>query len=197
MEKGEKLLAWFAQQGGYLHPDIKLAHNDQYGLHFTASKPLSISTASADDNNDNLSKSSSGGLPSHLTICTTPLALTLSHRDILASSNPPSICASLVGHLDDAACTYFFLAEQKLLGEKSKWAAYIDALPKEGEMGTPLWWRDEEMGWLKGTNLGGAVEGRRAAWREVWGKGVERLREVEEGKGEGLVVGGFTWYVHW
>lgn len=90
--------------------------------------------------------------------------------------------------------SYFFLCEQRLLGEKSFWAPYIDALPREEEMNTPWWFDGEDLKWLLGTNIHlspeverSGVEMRRRMWKEQWEGGVKVMQDA------GVTEGLYTW----
>lgn len=54
------------------------------------------------------------------------------------------------------------------MGLSHSHAAYVDALPREEDLDTPLWFDEEELDALKGSNLLGAVRDRRKIWREEW-----------------------------
>lgn len=88
-----------------------------------------------------------------------------------------------------------FLAEQRLKGRDSFWFPYIQLLPTETEMSTPLWFKGEELVYLKGTNLFsndtrreqtsiGLQEGQ---YREQWKLGIAELEDAGES------TDGFTW----
>lgn len=82
----------------------------------------------------------------------------------------------------------FFLAQQRILGEKSFYAPYINVLPKE--FTTPLYFDEKDMEFLQGTNLGEEdIEQRRRTWKKEWGAGVEALKQA------GIESGEYTWYV--
>lgn len=62
---------------------------------------------------------------------------------------------------------------------------YIQSLPTDTELRTPLYFNKSERELLKGTNLYGAVEDRRAEWKAE----SAAVREV-------LQLEGLTWYVY-
>jgi hypothetical protein len=175
-----QLLEWFVKNGGFINPDVSLRKTAEYGYHFTASKDLPINT----------------------TPCSCPFNLTISHLNLLPS--PPagiksyaneSLCSSLVGKLSKSAVGSFFLAEQRLKGVESFWAPYINALPKNDELTTPLWFTPEDLKWLEGTNLYSstgprsrtAVELRRTMYKDEWKNGIATLKEA------GVNTDPFTW----
>lgn len=97
---------------------------------------------------------------------------------------------------------YFFLCEQRLKGPASFWWPYIDALPKEEDLTTPLWFDVSDLKWLLGTSMHSnpssstvelsspsksAVEERRKAWHGEYEAGIELLKEI------GVDVTAFSW----
>lgn len=137
-------------------------------------------------------------------LCKCPYALTLSHVNVLDTSNDrvrnyagSSPIAQLVGKVEDSTVSYFFLSEQRSLGTESFWHAYIDLLPTEDDLCTPLWFSDEDLIWLLGTNMHTSSDDeskspvmlRRKLWKEQWTRGCEILA------GEGCDIAVYTWYV--
>ncbi|KAK9448323.1 uncharacterized protein V1518DRAFT_312045 [Limtongia smithiae] len=59
-----------------------------------------------------------------------------------------------------------FLCRERILGNESVWAPYINILPTSFD--TPLYFTDAELALLAGTNIYGDVDLRRAAWEEEW-----------------------------
>lgn len=59
---------------------------------------------------------------------------------------------------------------------------YVDSLPKQADLTTPLWWTPAERRWLEGSNLAGAVVDRENGWKAEWEKLVTRtgLKDVVE-----------------
>lgn len=184
MSVQEALMAWFEANGGSINPSIALAKDDEGGQHFRALEEVNIP--------------SSNGLQ----VCYCPFGLTLSHLNVTAT--PPaavkncsqeSVCSKLVGKIPTAAVSYFFLAEQRLKGSESFWEPYINSLPTESEMQTPLWFNEEDLKWLNGTTLRAhttdpsksGLEMRRAMWKDQWQQGLEVLKSEREDLGK------FSW----
>jgi hypothetical protein len=176
----DELLEWFKSNGGELDEAVELKFNREFGCHFLSTRELKPNT----------------------TACTCPFNLTLSHLNCLPS--PPegvrpeaesSVCSSLVGKVAHSAVAAFFLAEQRLKGKDSFWHPYINSLPKEPDMTTPLWFQPQDLMWLNGTNLypsavpphRTAVGLRTAMYEETWKSGVAVLRE------NGVDVTPYTW----
>jgi hypothetical protein len=179
----ERLKEWFMANGGSLNPSLSLTYTRSSGQHFRATTSITASESS----------------PAQL--CNCPFSLSLSFLNILAS--PPasirncsseSICTHLIDRIPKATQNYFFLCEQRLLGEKSFWAPYIDVLPNENELTTPWWFNEEDLVWLLGTGVHvspdpekSGVEMRRAMWQEQWKEGVKVLWDAGVGAEE------YTW----
>ncbi|KAF2674282.1 SET domain-containing protein [Microthyrium microscopicum] len=175
-----RLLEWFKKNGGSVHENLALTFSSEYGYLFTADKSLE----------------------KEATACVCPFSLTLSYLNCLPS--PPtgieshaesSVCSSLIGKLKPNAVGTFLLAEQRTKGAESFWFPYIDALPREEVLTTPLWFHPEDLVWLWGTNLYSktvpseqtAVELRRAMYKEAWQSGITVLQE------KGVDATKFTW----
>lgn len=66
---------------------------------------------------------------------------------------------------------------------------YVDALPSEKDLRTPLYFNEEEMNFLRGTNVHGATVDRERDWR------AEHRLLQDELQDRGVIAGElFTWY---
>lgn len=141
LSTGNDLVEWFRQHDGHLHEALETRHSPEYGYHFIP-KTRSLGPTEA--------------------LCKCPFSLTISHLNIL--SKPPAgihncshetICSKLIpnARIQKSTVASFSLAEQRLKGEESFWFPYIRVLPTEGQMSTPLWFQEDELVYLKGTNL--------------------------------------------
>lgn len=89
-----------------------------------------------------------------------------------------------------------YLSLHRIVPESSEHAValahrvYVDSLPSIEEMRTPLYFNEEEMNFLAGTNLYGATKDREKAWREEW----KALQVILD---QGGVISGstLTWFV--
>lgn len=181
-------MQWFTKNGGQIGPSAELTWTKEEGTLFRATSSITQDSNSKDP----------------VLLCKCPYALTLSHLNVSdISSNRVRNCAGsspiagLVDKVEDSTVSYFFLVEQKALGAESFWHAYIDLLPAEDDLCTPLWFSDEDLVWLLGTNMhtSGDDESkspvmlRRKLWKEQWTRGCEILA----GEGQDTVT--YTWYV--
>jgi hypothetical protein len=171
---------WFQRQGGMIHENVLLAYNYEYGCHFIATSSLK----------------------SNETACFCPFRLTLSYLNCLP--NPPSgirslastsQCTKLVGKVESNAVATFLLVEERLKGKDSFWYDYIQMLPVEKDLSTPLWFTEEDLMWLRGTNLFSstvpesqtAVGLRKSMYEEAWKTGIKILES------QGVDAKPFTW----
>lgn len=143
--------------------------------------------------------------PESIEICCCPVHLTISYLN--ASDNRKELAvelkipvfsvtsAHLVGHVSESTIGYFVLVEQRLLGEKSFWYPYISCLPAESELTTPMYFSQDDLQWLLGTNLHtsntdssrSSVELRRNMWNNEWQQSCEVLRS------QGVDTSKYTW----
>jgi hypothetical protein len=176
----DEVLQWFDREGGTIHEDVKLEVSEQYGCHFIAASKLDEST----------------------TACACPFGLALSYLNCLP--NPPagvrsvadtSVCRKLIGKVESNAIATFLLVEERLKGKESFWADYISLLPREHTLSTPLWFKAEDLVWLRGTNLFSsavpesqtAVGLRLSMYEEAWKAGLAALES------QGVDSKPFTW----
>ena len=161
-----ELLEWFQSQDGRLHPDVTIAEDPENGLHFRARMDVPPGD-----------------------ICTCPTNLSISILNVLKSN---SLASKLVNHRDKnitiQTISYVFLAEQRLHASRSFWSPYIESLPKEDTLMLPIYYNDDDMKWLEGTNLSRAVGERLQQWREDWHKACDVLER------QGIHDAKITWY---
>ena len=176
--KVAELLRWFREHGGYLHEDIQLIHNSEYGYHYVAEgRPIEAKE----------------------TVCHCPFGLTLSHLNVMRDA-PTSIvncsetskCSNLLKNLkiERSTTAIFFLIEQRLKAKESFWFPYIQLLPDAISMTTPLWFGDDELAYLRGTNLLSndtplnqtSVGLQQESFRKQWELGVRELECAGESR---------------
>lgn len=168
----QHLLEWFRENGGFFNENIVLVEDEAFGLHFRARKALVSNTE----------------------VCICPARLTLSHLNVVGSNAALAAqlgiitvdgdATKLVGRVAEHVISYFVLVEQRFLREQSFWHAYIECLPEESEMTTPLFFSDEDLKWIVGTNLHtsntdpsrSSVALRRNMWEQEWQEGCDVMR---------------------
>lgn len=130
---------WLSQHGGQFHPALEY-RTDQLGQ--------SVYAAST--------------IPPHTSVveCPFDLAVTpaVAQRGIARFNLEP--------HLPDHAALVLYLALHRMVPPEAglRHGPYVDALPAEDDMRTPLFWSDVEVDFLRGTNLHGATLDRKREW---------------------------------
>ena len=143
----ENFESWFLTNGGYLHPSVEIASGD-------------------DGNFVRVKQDHFLGPGSMVVSC--PHELTISWPGV-NQYHFPHIHSTFEPHI----ATRLFLMKQYLLEEKSPWWPYIDSLPRS--FSTPLWYDDNDLIWLRGTNLGRAKDVREEAWRQEYENAMQQL----------------------
>jgi hypothetical protein len=165
MDRIQSFREWFVGNGGYISPECSIETQADSSTCVTAKSNLEGSQ--------------------NIVICTCPFQLSLSCLNVLAPDHPQyektarqsaSEIAHLSGRVADQVVSCFFLIEQRLLGEQSFWKPYIDLLPAEGQLMTPLYFSDEDLKWTVGTTLHAAIPDRRQTWQANFEKGCEVLQ---------------------
>jgi hypothetical protein len=156
--QAEHLASWFAQNGGWLSPDVHIDYSDAKGFHLRALRPTTPLVASC------------------------PLKLTLSclnldphQTDVLPIASPLQQCR---GKIPDHILTYLLLIHERNKGKDSPWHAYITCLPGPDSMTTPMWFNDDDMAFLTGTSLVPAAKERKADLLKQWEHAVGVMKQV-------------------
>ena len=160
----EDLESWLLVNGGYLHPSVEIG--------------------SVDDGQCVRVKHGHVLLPGS-TVVSCPHELTISWPGV-NQYHFPHVQSSFTPHI----ATRLFLMKQLLLREQSSWWPYINSLPRS--FSTPLWYDDNDLLWLRGTNLGNAKEVREEAWRQEY-ENTMRLLFTDGSSSEQKHL--WTWFV--
>ena len=145
---GEDFESWFRANGGYLHPSVEIASGDDHGNFVRVKKDQVL-------------------LPGSLVV-SCPHQLTISSTTV-NQYHFPDVFSTFTPHV----AIRLFLMKQRLLKDQSPWWPYINSLPLS--FSTPLWYDDEDLKWLRGTNLGNAKGIREDAWRQEYEQAMQSL----------------------
>lgn len=141
-KKGDirRLLRWFIENGGSIHPSVLFRLDDAGGIYAYAKEDIPEPP------------------PGGIQLCVCPPKLQLSYHRIppeLREILPEQVCANLA------------LIQEWNLRDSSLWAPYIHCLPRPEQMTTPMYFDDRNGGdtvWLRGTNLNAAWREREVQW---------------------------------
>ncbi|KAL1297291.1 hypothetical protein AAFC00_004846 [Neodothiora populina] len=163
--KLERLVKWFIDNGGYLHPSIILSYDEQLGAHFRCSADVAPGTH----------------------VLTVPHHLAISNLNAQVDDAFP-VFRSHAKQFTVEALTFFYLCAQYINIETSFWRPYLESLPSPASgYDTPLWFADDDRKWLEGTDLQPTSLAREAVWRTYWQDGIKILES------EGIDVDPYTW----
>ncbi|KAF2720174.1 SET domain-containing protein [Polychaeton citri CBS 116435] len=160
------LLQWLCENGGYLHPNVQVAADEDNGVHWRATANIQPDT----------------------TLSVVPHSLALSYLNALVDDAHPALksakkklCVENIG--------FFYLMTQYLAREKSFWKPYLDTLPQpDTGFTTPLWFDDpDDTAWLDGTDVYHSSLGRRKVYERYWHEGVALLSQA------GIDTEPYTW----
>ena len=157
----ERLVEWFRANAGWLSPDVQIAYNDSSGFHLCALRTLTTPV-----------------------VVTCPVKLTLSHLNLdptqSAVTHVDSPLGKFLGVLPSHVLTRLLLVEQRHLAQQGKgqWYPYIACLPEPEAMTASIWFDDDDMDGLAGTNLAAATRSTLAVLTEEWEHAVEILRDA-------------------
>jgi hypothetical protein len=146
---------WFTANGGRLFDGVELVHNEDRGVHVRVKKGSAVAADTQ--------------------ICICPASLSFSCLNALASARHaesrtpwPAMAASL----PPEPVGWFYLVHEFLQGSNSFWKPYMDVLPKIGQLSTLMYFSEDDLAWLGGTNLLAAYWQRTSAWQEYWKEGL-------------------------
>ncbi|KAJ4295347.1 hypothetical protein N0V90_007358 [Kalmusia sp. IMI 367209] len=170
----ERLVHWFKADRGELNPDVEIVYSDSSGYHCRAARELSSSV-----------------------VAKCPLSLTLSHLNLdHTQSIVPHVespLAKCLGQVPNSVLTYLLLIEQRLSPDKHRlrWYPYIACLPEPDSMTTPLWFSDEDMQCLAGTNLAQETSVKLDQLTKKWNQAIEVMKRV----GVDSEIFSFEWFL--
>jgi len=163
----ESLENWLRDNGGYLHPNVKISVNAEAGVHWRATAPLDPGT----------------------TVSVVPHSLALSYLNALVDDAVPVFAQRRADFGGVENIGFFYLMAQYVNREKSFWTPYVKCLPQpEDEFTTPLWFDEpDDLAWLEGTDALHTMLGRKAVYEGHHRTGVAILEQA------GIDTGAYTW----
>ena len=156
---------WLTANGGWLHPDLELAHTEERGVHVRVKDGAFLAADTR--------------------VCSCPASLSFSCLNAVASASGSSSnlpWPAMAAALPPEPVGWFFLVHEYLASTASFWKPYIDTLPAPfaaERLGTLMYFEDEDLQWLGGTNLLAAYWQRTGAWQTYWRNGLEILKRFD------------------
>ncbi|PNS16561.1 Ribosomal lysine N-methyltransferase 4 [Sphaceloma murrayae] len=142
----DALIAWLRENNGFLNPSTVLLSDGDHGGHMVATSDI------ADD----------------AVIMNVPHSIALSCLNAMVDDSLPVLKAHAESFTVEALGV-LYLMSQWLDKENSFWKPYLDILPTpEKGFNTPFWFDEEDLQWLKGTDLLNTFEALESAWRTYW-----------------------------
>ncbi|KAF2153945.1 SET domain-containing protein [Myriangium duriaei CBS 260.36] len=161
----DELLEWLRTNGGYLHPSTRLTRDEKRGCYLEAEEYL----------------------PNRTLVVHVPHSMVLSCLNAMVDDNLPVLKAN-ADSFSVEALGVFYLMSQWLQKDTSFWRPYLNVLnsPETG-FNTPFWFDEEDLVWLKGTDLLTSFQSRKETWQQYWRDGTAILNA------EGMDVSRYTW----
>jgi hypothetical protein len=186
------LISWARHHGAHLHEQVEVYDDHQYGISLRVrSSQQSIHLASHSDQ----SPPERHSLPLNSRVVSCPFSLSLSYLNALnkfpdLQSHSVQFPALFIEVLEPHVIGHFFLVQQYLNADTSHWGPYIRSLPQPEEpqkLGTPLYFAEADMAWIRGTALEIARDQREKTWKSDWERGrhiLDTSNGWEQGKGK-------------
>lgn len=136
------LVEWATNHKAHLHPTVEIYQDSQTGLSFR------------------VKRDAKSGPEPYEPIVTLPTSLTLSYLNALSDKETP-FPTSFLQQTPPHVIGRLFLVKQYLLGDKSFWWPYIQALPQPDHFSAwslPPFWLSDEVELLEGTNVEVGIE---------------------------------------
>ncbi|KAK5087670.1 hypothetical protein LTR70_002987 [Exophiala xenobiotica] len=160
----KKLADWILQHGGFIHQDLKIVHHANKGFHAVVQdgKTLPARTRIA-----------SCPMPAVLSVLN---ALSVAPFDHHGTKFPDQFLEAYTYATD--VLQAFFLMEQYVLGSRSWWAVYLQTLPTVEDIDALQFESDEDVAWIRGTNLEAALDAQARRWNVQFEEANELLRRL-------------------
>lgn len=167
------LITWVRREEGFHHPGVEVALDSDRGYHIRVRAGHTIRA--------------------NTRIASCPISTTISVLNAMNiapfGSHGTNFPSSFINKQPFTVVQYFFLIEQYLLGPDSWWAPYISTIPNPDAIDTMIFTDDEDMRWLAGTNLKGALARQNDKWKELYMAASAQLKQLGWANAERC-----TWY---
>jgi hypothetical protein len=162
----EALEAWLKKHGGYLHPEVRILHSSDAGVHMRASDFIPPATL----------------------LASVPHSLTLSYLNALVDDNFP-VFRTQRQEFKVEAIGFFYLMAQYITRERSFWQPYLVSLPgPASELMQPFFFEDQEdVSWLEDTDVWHTITAKKEIYDKYYREGIAVLEEA------GIDVAPYTW----
>ncbi|RMY54124.1 hypothetical protein D0865_04899 [Hortaea werneckii] len=163
----EALEQWLRDNGGYLHPDLRVAVDAGSGTHWRATAALDPGTK----------------------VSSVPHSLALSYLNALVDDAYPVFGQNREKFVGVENIGFFYLMTQYINKQTSFWKPYLDSLPSpEDEFTTPMWFDSaQDMLWLEGTDASFTTLGRKEIYEHYHQIGLDILSQA------GMDTQPYTW----
>jgi hypothetical protein len=172
----DSLISWARHHGAHLHEQVEVYDDPQHCISLRVRSSQQYDHLSS---NSGQSPPERQSLPPRSRVVSCPFSLSLSYLNALNKFS------DLQGHsaqfptlfmeaLEPHVIGHFFLVQQYLNADTSHWGPYIRSLPQPEEsekLGTPLYFTEADMAWIRGTDLEIARDQRVKTWKSDWERG--------------------------
>ncbi len=172
----ENLIDWARHHGAHIHEQVEVYDDSEHGTSLRVrSSQQSSHLASPSDQPPHGKQS----LPQKSRVVSCPFSLSLSFLNALdkfpdLQSHSARFPALFLLALEPHIIGHFFLIQQYLNAATSHWGPYIRSLPQPEDsekLGTPLYFAEADVAWIRGTDLEIAREQRQKTWKLDWERG--------------------------
>jgi hypothetical protein len=191
----DSLISWARHHGAYFHELVEVYDDSERGISLRVrTSQQSGHLASRLDQSPPERQSLSP--KSRVVSC--PFGLSLSFLNALnrfpeLQSHSARFPALFLEVLEPHVIGHFFLIQQYLNADTSHWGPYVRSLPQPEDsekLGTPLYFTEADVIWIRGTDLEIARDHREKTWRSDWDRG---RRILDTSSGWEAWQGKWTW----
>jgi hypothetical protein len=181
----DSLIDWARSHGAHFHEQVEVYDDPQQGISL---RVRSSQQSGHFASQSNQAQPSRQHLSPKSRIVSCPFGLSLSFLNALnkfpeLQSHSTRFPAFFLEVLEPHVIGHFFLIQQYFNVDTSHWGPYIKSLPQPEEfekLGTPLYFTEEDVNWIRGTDLEVARDLRQETWKSDWERG-RRILDTSSG----------------